>query len=46
MKCEHDFENPVRAGRAWYVCRNCGEDISMEVIMMCDAENNNLKNER
>lgn len=28
-ECQHDFANPVRKGRAFYVCKDCGKDISL-----------------
>lgn len=32
--CTHDYENPIRKGRAYYVCPDCGADISLQVILM------------
>ena len=37
--CPHDYDNPIRKGRAHYVCRKCGEDISLTVILLYEAEN-------
>lgn len=36
--CRHDYEHPVRKGRARYHCPKCGKDISMEVILLAEAE--------
>lgn len=36
--CEHDYENPIRKGRAHYVCRKCGADITLELAMILEAE--------
>lgn len=36
--CRHDYENVVRKGRARYHCPKCGKDISMEVILLAEAE--------
>lgn len=30
--CKHDYKNPVRKGRAHYVCKLCGEDITIELV--------------
>lgn len=37
QKCEHDYENPIRKGRAHYVCPKCGADISLELAMIYEA---------
>ena len=34
MTCNHDYEHPIRNGRAHYVCPLCGEDISLAVILI------------
>ena len=36
--CPHDYENPVRKGRAHYVCRLCGVDISMDLFFIWQAD--------
>jgi hypothetical protein len=36
--CRHDYEHPVRKGRARYYCRKCGADISLEVILIAAAD--------
>lgn len=38
--CPHDYDNPIRKGRAHFVCRKCGEDISLTVILLYEAEQN------
>lgn len=35
--CDHDYENPIRKGRAHYVCPVCGQDITMELVLIADA---------
>ena len=35
--CSHDYEQPIRKGRAHYVCRLCGADISVEVVLLGKA---------
>ena len=37
-KCEHDYANYTRKGRARYHCPKCDADISLEVILMAEAE--------
>lgn len=36
--CPHDYVRPIRKGRCHYVCPLCGADISLEVIMIAEAE--------
>lgn len=36
--CPHDYEHPVRKGRAHYVCALCGEDITMDLAFMVEAD--------
>lgn len=38
QKCQHDYENPIRRGRAHYVCQKCGKDITLELAMILEAE--------
>ena len=33
----HDYANAVRKGRAHYVCPACGDDISLEVVLMAEC---------
>lgn len=35
--CPHDYDNPIRKGRADYACRLCGKDITLELVMMYEA---------
>ena len=37
-ECNHDYEHPKRLGRANYVCRKCGENISLLVILLYEAQ--------
>jgi hypothetical protein len=32
--CQHDYAHPVRKGRAHYVCRKCGVDITLALVML------------
>ena len=36
VTCEHDYDNPVRKGRAWLVCKDCGADIALAIVLMSD----------
>lgn len=36
--CSHDYHKPVRKGRARYHCRKCDADISLDVILIAEAE--------
>lgn len=36
VTCEHDYDNPVRKGRAWLVCKDCGADITLAIVLMSD----------
>jgi hypothetical protein len=48
-ECSHDYDNPVRKGRAHYVCPLCGEDITLALVFInfCIAEERGeRKNER
>lgn len=38
LPCRHDYEHPVRKGRAHYVCRKCGADITLELAMILEVE--------
>ncbi len=35
---EHDFENPIRKGRASWFCSKCGEDISLMILLLEEAK--------
>ncbi len=35
-KCAHDLENPKRLGRAHYVCRKCGEDVTLPLVLVAE----------
>lgn len=32
--CSHDYDHPIRKGRAHYVCPKCGEDITLALAFM------------
>lgn len=34
--CKHDFEHPVRLGRAKYICPKCDKDITLELVFIAD----------
>ena len=36
--CSHDYHKLVRKGRARYHCRKCDADISLDVILLAEAE--------
>ena len=36
--CAHDYDHPIRKGRAHYTCPKCGEDITMELCFVNEAE--------
>lgn len=33
-ECKHDYNNPKRLGRARYVCKDCGKDITLELVLI------------
>ena len=37
-ECKHDYENPVRKGRANLRCKDCDADITMELVLMEDMK--------
>ena len=34
-----DLENYIRKSRAYFVCNNCGRDITLEVVLLSEVEN-------
>lgn len=36
-QCDHDFTAPIRKGRAHYVCRLCGADITLALVYLAEA---------
>lgn len=42
MTCNHGYKDPVRKGRAHYVCRKCGQDITMELVLIAQADFDSL----
>jgi hypothetical protein len=44
QKCEHNYDTPIRKGRAKWLCRKCGQDITLELVMIHEAtETENMK---
>ena len=37
VSCQHDFDKPIRKGRARYACPKCGQDISLELVMVWEC---------
>lgn len=37
-ECEHDYENPVRLGRAHYICKDCKDDITLALVLMAELK--------
>jgi hypothetical protein len=37
-KCDHDISNPKLVSRAKWVCRKCGKDISLDYVLLKQAE--------
>jgi ribosomal protein L37AE/L43A len=43
-ECQYcDFKNPLRLGRAYYVCRKCGRDLTLELVLLRDLESTKNK---
>lgn len=36
--CNHDYESPIKHGRATWLCRLCGQDISLVILLIAEAE--------
>ena len=36
--CKHDYDKPIRKGRAHYVCPKCGKDITMDLLFIAEAK--------
>jgi len=32
----HNYEDVIRKGRAWFVCADCGADITLELVMLSE----------
>ena len=41
--CEHDYESPIRKGRAHLVCRKCGADITLALVLQAEENTNEQK---
>lgn len=37
-ECKHDYDSPIRLGRANYVCKDCKQDISLILMMIEEAK--------
>lgn len=40
-ECKHDFKNYTRLWRANFICPKCKQDITLEIVFMYEALNNN-----
>lgn len=38
VKCQHDYENPIRKGRADYHCPKCDEVITLDLVFIEQAK--------
>lgn len=36
-ECSHDYDNPIRIGRANYTCPKCKKNISLELVYLYEA---------
>lgn len=36
--CNHDYESPIKHGRATWLCRLCGEDISLVILLIAETK--------
>jgi predicted RNA-binding Zn-ribbon protein involved in translation (DUF1610 family) len=36
--CAHDYEHPIRKGRADYRCPKCGENIMLMLVFIAECE--------
>ena len=36
--CPHDYDNPIRKDQAYYVCPLCGDDITLVLVLIHEAE--------
>ncbi len=39
LGCEHDLDVPIHQGRAHYICRLCGEDITLALVLLWELDN-------
>lgn len=37
-ECRHDYKRPIRKGRMHYICRKCEADISLDLVLLAEAE--------
>ena len=40
---QHDYDNAIRKGRAYYVCPKCGEDITLLLVFIEEAKRNDKR---
>lgn len=38
ISCRHDYEHPVKHGRATWLCKLCGHDISLVILLIAEVE--------
>lgn len=36
--CYHDFKSPIRKWRAHYICKDCGKNITLELVLINQAD--------
>ena len=34
--CKHDYENPIKLGRANYICRKCKKNITIDLVYLME----------
>ena len=39
-----DYDNAIRKGRAYYVCPRCGRDLTLELLLLKQAEKRDDEN--
>lgn len=37
-ECRHDYDNALRKGRAFWICPDCGGDITMDLVLIREIE--------
>lgn len=43
-ECFHDYDNPIRKGRAHYICPKCGKDISLMLVFLEEVKLKEIAN--
>lgn len=41
-ECNHDFENAIRKGRAFWICPKCQEDITIDLVYLSELNLDNI----